>query len=143
MQNSPEIKIAQTDDEIRRCYPVMAQLRPHLNEQNFLVQVRKQQTGAGFQLVYLSDGDVLAVAGIRVGEWLAGGKYLEIEDLVTSENARSAGHGGRLFDRIAEMAEAEGCAELRLVSNVTRYAAHRFYLNKRMRIQAHYFSMEL
>ena len=138
------IKTAKTDDEIRRCYPVIAQLRPHLGADEFLAQVKRQSADFGFQLVYLAEqGEVLAVAGIRISEWLSGGKYLEIEDLVTSENARSDGHGGRLFDRIAEMAKTEGCAEIRLVSNVTRYGAHRFYLNKRMKIQAYYFSMDL
>jgi len=139
-----EIKTARTDTDILACYPVMAQLRPHLTPEDFLAQVKRQAADLGFQLVYLAEqGEVLAVAGIRIGEWLAGGKYLEIEDLVTSENARSGGHGGRLFDRIVEMAKTEGCAEIRLVSNVTRYDAHRFYLNKRMKIQAHYFSMSL
>jgi GNAT superfamily N-acetyltransferase len=138
------IKIAKTDEDIQRCYPVMSQLRPHLGPEEFLLQVKRQAADLGFQLVYLAEGgEVLAVAGIRIGEWLAGGKYLEIEDLVTSENARSAGNGGRLFDWIVDMARGEGCSEVRLVSNVTRYGAHRFYLNKRMKIQAHYFSMEL
>lgn len=122
----------------------MAQLRPDLSPDEFLAQVTRQSVDFGFQLVYIAqDGDVLAVAGIRMGEWLAGGKYLEIEDLVTNQNARSAGHGGRLFDWIVEIAKVEGCTLVRLVSNVTRYGAHRFYLNKRMRIQAYYFSMEL
>ncbi len=31
----------------------------------------------------------------------------------------------------------------RLVSNVKRFAAHRFYLKRRMIIEAHYFSMQL
>ena len=138
------IKFAKTDTDIRRCYPVMALLRPHLGPDEFLAQVKRQAADLGFQLIYLAErGDVLAAAGIRIGEWLSGGKYLEIEDLVTSENARSSGHGGRLFDWIVEMSKTEGCAEVRLVSNVTRYDAHRFYLNKRMKIQAYYFSMEL
>jgi GNAT superfamily N-acetyltransferase len=141
---SLKIKTARTDLEILACYPVMAQLRPPLTPEGFLAQVKRQAADLGFQLVYLAErGDVLAVAGIRIGEWLSGGKYLEIEDLVTSENARSGGHGGRLFDWITEMSKAEGCDEIRLVSNVTRYDAHRFYLNKKMKIQAHYFSMEL
>jgi GNAT superfamily N-acetyltransferase len=139
-----EIKTARTDTDILACYPVMSQLRPHLGPDEFVAQVKRQAANFGFQLVYLAEGDeVLAVGGIRIGEWLAGGKYLEIEDLVTSENTRSKGHGGRLFDRIVEMAKTEGCAEIRLVSNVTRYAAHRFYLNKRMKIQAYYFSMDV
>lgn len=139
-----KIKIANTDSEIHRCYPVMAQLRPHLGPDEFLVQVKRQGEDEGFRLVYLAEAeDVLAVGGIRIGEWLAGGKYLEIEDLVTAETARSSGHGGRLFDWIVDYARAEGCDQLRLVSAVTRHDAHRFYLNKRMKILAYYFSMDL
>lgn len=138
-----EIKTARTDMEIRRCYPVMAQLRPHLTLEDFVGQVKLQNKNSGYELVYLSNGEIVAVGGIRIGEWLAGGKYLEIEDLVTNENARSSGNGGRLFDWIVDLARAEGCSEVRLVSNVTRCDAHRFYLNKRMKIQAYYFSMEL
>lgn len=138
------IKIAHTDEDLASCYPVMAQLRPHLSCDEFVVRVKRQGMESGFKLVFLAEGEkIVAVGGIRIGEWLAGGKYLEIEDLVTADDARSEGHGGRLFDRIIEMAKAEGCDELRLVSAVTRYDAHRFYLNKRMKIQAYYFSMNL
>lgn len=138
------IKFAESDMELQGCYPVIAQLRPHLTEAGFFSRVRGQGAASGFRLPYISvDGVVKAVAGIRAGEWLAGGKYLEIEDLVTAESARSKGYGGELFDWIVDLARNEGCDELRLVSNVTRYGAHRFYLNKRMRIQAYYFSMGL
>lgn len=138
------IKFAESDEEIMICYPVMAQLRPHLTETDFTSQVKRQAAAYGFRLSYLmADDEVVAVAGIRNGEWLAGGKYLEIEDLVTADGARSKGYGGELFDRIVELARSEGCDELRLMSNVTRYRAHRFYLNKRMKIQAYYFSMEI
>ena len=139
-----KIKTANTDAGILACYPVMAQLRPHLTPDEFLARVKRQSENSAFKLVYLAEGkDVLAVGGIRIGEWLAGGKYLEIEDLVTADGARSEGHGGRLFDWIVDYAKTEGCDELKLVSNVTRYDAHRFYLNKRMKIQAYYFSMAL
>jgi GNAT superfamily N-acetyltransferase len=136
------IKIAKTDAEILACHPVMSQLRPHLELGAFLAQVKRQGENHDFRLVYLTDGGVVAVAGIRIAEWLAGGKYLEIEDLVTVDGARSEGHGGRLFDWIVDYAKAEGCDEVKLVSNVTRYGAHRFYLNKRMSIAAHYFSIK-
>lgn len=138
------IKVADSDEELAACHPVMAELRPHLNVEDFTVQVKRQAATYGFRLPYLiADDCVVAVAGIRNGEWLAGGKYLEIEDLVTADGSRSAGYGGRLFDWIVELARNERCDELRLMSNVTRYGAHRFYLNKRMKIQAYYFSMEL
>jgi len=139
-----EIRIAETDEEIEACYPVMSELRPHIGRDAFLPQVRRQMAASGFRLVFLTDNEeVKAVAGIRVAEWLARGKSLEIEDLVAAESNRSKGYGGRLFDWIVEHARAEGCNEVRLVSHVTRNRAHRFYLNKGMIIDAHFFSMPL
>ncbi len=138
------IEIAETDDEIRKCFPVMAELRPHfITEDKFLAQVKKQSENYNFRLVYLEEKDVKAVAGIRAGEWLGGGKYLEIEDLVATENERSKGLGGELFDWIIEYAKRENCAQIKLVSHVKRYGAHKFYLNKGMIIEAHYFSLVL
>ena len=138
------IRTAETDDEIEACYSVMSELRPHLDRDAFLPQVRRQMAASGFQLVYLAENEVVkAVAGIRVAEWLARGKSLEIEDLVATESDRSKGYGGRLFDWIVEHATASGCSEIRLVSHVTRYRAHRFYLNKGMIIDAHFFWMPL
>jgi GNAT superfamily N-acetyltransferase len=138
------IKIAETDDEIRKCYAVMAELRPHFkSEDELLLQVKRQMAESNFRLVYLEVTDVKAVGGIRLGEWLGGGKYLEIEDLVSTENERSKGFGGELFDWIVNHAKRENCNQIKLVSHVKRFAAHKFYLNKGMIIEAHYFSMTI
>ena len=96
-----------------------------------------------FRLVYLDDNGVKAVGSYRIGEWLAGGKYLEIEDLVSKSDERSKGYGGELFDWIVKFAKQENCIQIKLVSHVTRFGAHRFYLNKKMIIEAHYFSLAL
>jgi GNAT superfamily N-acetyltransferase len=138
------IKIATNDDEIKRCYLVMAELRPHFKtEYEFLHQVKRQMAESNFQLVYLEENGVKSVGGIRIAEWLAGGKYLEIEDLVATENDRSKGFGGELFGLILDYAKRENCQQIKLVSHVKRFAAHKFYLNKGMIIEAHYFSMSL
>lgn len=137
------ISIAQTDAEIQDCYAVMSELRPHLSKDEFFQRVKNQAENYGFRIVYLLDGEVKAVGGFRVAEWLSGGKYLEIEDLATKDGARSKGYGGALFDWLVEFAEQENCDQIRLVSHVKRYAAHRFYLNKKMIIEAHYFSLPL
>jgi GNAT superfamily N-acetyltransferase len=137
------IVIARSDREISDCYPVMAQLRPHFKCEDFTSKVKQLAETTDFQLVYLADGDIKAVGGFRVSEWLGGGKYLEIEDLVTAENERSKGYGGHLFDWIIDYARECDCDQVRLVSHVRRFGAHRFYLSKRMIIEAHYFSMSL
>lgn len=138
------IAIAKTDDEIQNCYAVMAELRPHIQPAEFLSRVKRQIERANFKLVYLLlGGEVKAIGGIRISEWLAGGKYLEIEDLVTKSGERSNGSGGKLFDWIIEYAKENDCEQVKLVSNVKRFGAHKFYLNKGMIIEAHYFSMQL
>jgi GNAT superfamily N-acetyltransferase len=138
------IKFADTDEEIEECYEVMSQLRPHLKREEFVPRVRRQMDDFSFRLPYLKDGnEVKAVAGIRVSEWLHGGKYLEIDDLVAKDSDRSKGYGGELFDWIVDLARAEDCAHVRLLSGVQRFDAHRFYLRKRMNIEAHYFNLVL
>ena len=138
------IEFAETDEEIDNCYPIMSELRPHIAPEDFVPQVKRQMNDSGFQLVYLTENDqIKAVAGIRVAEWLARGKSLDLEDLVATENDRSKGYGGQLFDWLVKYARESGCNEIRLVSHVSRYRAHRFYLNKNMILDAHFFSMPL
>lgn len=138
-----KIAIAKEDQEIADCYPVMAELRPHIEAHEFLPKVKKLIEIVDFKLVYLTDGGIKAVAGFRISEWLAGGKYLEIEDLVTADGNRSKGYGGQLFDWLVNYAREHDCDQVRLVSHVKRFDAHRFYLTRRMIIEAHYFSLPL
>jgi GNAT superfamily N-acetyltransferase len=137
------ITIAQSEQQILDCYSVMVELRPHIQPDEFLPTVKRLTEIAAFQLAYLTDNEIKAVAGFRISEWLAGGKYLEIEDLVAKSNERSKGYGGQLFDWLVEHAKENNCLQVRLISRVTRLDAHRFYLRKGMNLEAHYFSMNL
>ena len=137
------ISIATTDDEVQRCHPVMAELRPHVTAENFLERVRRQESIAGYKLAYIIDGDVKAVAGFRVSECLAWGKFLYVDDLVAKTDERSKGYGGELLDWLIEYARAEDCDQFHLDSGVQRFDAHRFYLRKRMIIEAHHFGLKL
>lgn len=140
----PTIRLATTDAELRAAFPVMRQLRPHLDEPAFLAQARRQMDAHGWRLALLEHQDrVVACAGFRTGEWLSWGKALYVDDLVTDEHARSAGHGEALFDWLVETARAEGCGQLHLDSGVQRFGAHRFYLRKRMDIAGHHFVLRL
>ena len=74
-------------------WPVVAQLRPHLDEGAFLAQALRQQAEGWRATVLLEGGVVRAFAGWRVQEMLAHGRLLYVDDLVTDSTARSAGHG--------------------------------------------------
>ena len=145
MSRDAEIRLAETDDEIEACHGVMRQLRPHHDDPGaFREQVRRQQR-EGYRLARLTDdtGAVAAVAGYRVGENLAWGRYLYVDDLVTDAAKRSSGHGRRLLAWLAETARQAGCDELHLDSGVQRFAAHRFYLRHGMDITSHHFGQDL
>jgi len=138
-----EIRLANTEDEIRRCYPVMAQLRPHLSEAEFLERVKIQQTEQ-YELAFIEDqGVVEAAAGFRLNHTLYRGRNLYVDDLVTNEASRSKGYGDALLDWLIERAKAEKCETFCLDSGVQRFAAHRFYFRKRMSIVGYNFSLRL
>ena len=140
----PTIALATTDAEISRCFPVMAQLRPHLSESAFLGRVRRQRETQGYHLAFVElDAIVVAAAGFRILENLAWGRFLYVDDLVTDSARRSAGHASTLFDWLVARALEEKCDALHLDSGVQRFAAHRFYLRHRMDITSHHFALVL
>lgn len=138
--NQISIQLAVNDETIRACFPAMQQLRPHLKESEFVERVRGQQE-VGYRLAYSEDGgEVVAIAGFRVNESLAWGRFLYVDDLVTVESVRSQGYGQRLMDWLLALARDEGCGQFHLDSGVQRFGAHRFYLANRMDIRSHHFS---
>ena len=137
------IELAETDDQIRACFPVLVQLRTHVAEAAFVERVRRQQV-QGYRLASVAVADrPVAVAGFRIGDNLAWGRFLYVDDLVTDETHRSDGHGQALMEWLVELARSEGCDQFHLDSGVQRYDAHRFYLRNRMEIRSHHFSLML
>ncbi|MEH2437949.1 MAG: GNAT family N-acetyltransferase [Nostoc sp.] len=137
------IQLAESDFQILGCFPVISQLRPHLEQDKFLEQVR-YQIKEGYQLAFLEiEKQAVAVAGFRISTCLASGKFLYIDDLVVDELKRSHSYGQQLFQWLIEYARNHECKHLSLDSGVQRFAAHRFYLMQRMSITSHHFSMKL
>jgi GNAT superfamily N-acetyltransferase len=138
------VRTAQTDREILRCFPLMAQLRPHLKREEFVDRVRRQHRMAGYTLIYLeAEKRVRSLAGFRISECLYSGRYLYVDDLVTDSKTQGRGYGGKLFDWMVREAKRNQCHALTLDSGVQRFSAHRFYLQKRMDITCHHFSLKL
>ena len=122
-----EIRLARSDAEVRACYPVMSQLRPHLVSDEFLDRIRGQEA-EGYHLTFIEmDGRPVAVAGYRFLHQLAVGKVLYVDDLVTDETLRSSGLGTRMLRWLLEEARSEGCQNLELDSATHRKDTHRFY----------------
>lgn len=116
------------EDGVRRCYPVMLQLRPQLVSESDFVTRWRRQAADGYRLLALLDGPrIVALAGFRVQENLVYGRFLYIDDLVTDEVLRGAGHGERLMAGLKKEARALGCDKLVLDTPLSNSLGQRFY----------------
>lgn len=122
-----DIKRYRTDEEFRRTYPVMHELRTHLNEDEYMELVA-EMLPQGYELYGLEvDGEVQALAGIAERTNFYYGRYIWVFDLITSESSRSKGYGEQLLGHIEQIAKERGCDVVALSSGVQRVDAHRFY----------------
>ncbi|UWX04115.1 GNAT family N-acetyltransferase [Pseudoxanthomonas sp. NC8] len=141
---TPDIREAGDEAALRAVWPVVAQLRPHLDEETFVAQALRQQAGGWRATVLYDDAGVpRAFAGWRVQEMLANGRFLYVDDLVTDAAARSGGCGKALLDWLKDWARALGCTNLQLDSGTQRIDAHAFYLRERLRITSFHFMTPL
>ncbi|HEV2561505.1 MAG TPA: GNAT family N-acetyltransferase [Rhizomicrobium sp.] len=138
------IKEATTDTDIARIFPVMRELRPHIQTaEDFLARVRRQQA-LGYRLIYVEDGGApVAASGFRISEWLAWGKSLYVDDLICLESHRGKGFAEGLMRWMEELARKEGCAEFHLDSGTHRLGAHRFYHRLKLSITSFHFVKKL
>src|SRR6476469_9946319 len=103
------IRIADSREQIDRCFAVMKQLRPKLSAADFASRVEVQQR-EGYRLASLEyEGTVVAVAGFRMMHVMWSGKTMYVDDLVTDEAMRSRGFGEALLTWLIDRAREEGC----------------------------------
>jgi GNAT superfamily N-acetyltransferase len=128
----------------------MKTLRTDLaDEDEFVRQIDDVQRAEGYRLVGAFDREepdvAAAVAGFRVGNNLADGHYLYVDDLATRPEFRRRGLGRALMVWLAREAARLGCDHLSLDSAVgaQRADAHRLYLNSGLMITAHHFERKL
>jgi GNAT superfamily N-acetyltransferase len=129
-----------------RAFEAMRELRPALvSRESFVEQVDVRQRPDGYRLIGSTSeggGRVVGVAGFRVGENLAWGRYLYVDDLSTLPTARQQGHARQLLAWLNAEAARLGIQQVHLDSGVgaERVAAHRLYFASGYRIGSYHFS---
>lgn len=140
--NSVEINVYSvlSDEGVGNCAPIMQQLRPNYDQQELIQQI-KHQLQSGYKLLAAGpdESHILGVAGFRIGENLAWGKHIYIDDLVVDETCHSKGIGQLLLDFIIQFAQSKEIAQIHLDSGVQRFSAHKFYLRSGFIISSHHF----
>jgi ribosomal protein S18 acetylase RimI-like enzyme len=139
----PVIAFADSEEDVRACFSLMRELRPHLaSEEEFVARWRRQAAASYRLLVLGEDARPVALAGFRVQENLVHGRHLYVDDLVTRADRRGAGHGEALMDRLKQQAAELGCDKLLLDTPMNNFLGHRFYFRQGLLATALRFSFE-
>lgn len=122
----------------------MHQLRPHLTSEQAFVEQVQRQIQEGYRLAYIQDnGEIKSLAGFRFLEFLAWGKVLYVDDLISDTATRRNGYASTLLKWIISEAKKAKCDQVHLDSGPQRHDAHRLYLNCGFKIIGHHFSLDL
>jgi GNAT superfamily N-acetyltransferase len=126
--NGTTFRDIESDEDVAAAFPVMAQLRPHLaNAEELVARVARQRDAGYRQLAAWRDGVPVALAGYRVEENLIHGRFLYVDDLVTTESQRRGGIGARLIEAVTAEGRKLGCLRLVRDTGLDNVCAHRFY----------------
>lgn len=125
------IKELQSKKEILAAFPVVKQLRTHLDESSYLEFVIEAQEKDRYKMFALFDeGQIVAVIGFKPMVTLYYGRFIWVCDLVTDKKKRSKGYGEKLLTYIHEWAKDNHYEQVALSSGLQRESAHRFYEEK-------------
>lgn len=125
------IRELQSEKDWREAYPVMKQLRTHLDKEQFLELVQEAVQKEDYKLAALYDHEkMVAVTGFMPMITLYNGKSIWVCDLVTDAESRSKGYGEALLNYVHDWSKVNGYDIVSLSSGLQRVDAHRFYENK-------------
>ena len=114
-------------DELKQAFPVVRQLRPHLNEDEY-IETAGIMISNGYQIFCVfEDSEIVSYAGIAVLTNLYYGKHIWVYELVTDETKRGKGYGNLLLSHIEKYGKDNSLNCIALSSGLQREKAHNFY----------------
>lgn len=117
--------------EILKAYPIMHQLRTHLDEKAYLDLVMEAKEKDRYRLFALSNQEeIVAMIGFKPMITLYYGRFIWVCDLVVDQHQRSNGYGEKLLSYVEDWAIDNQYENIALSSGLQRTDAHRFYEEK-------------
>ncbi|MDR6476335.1 GNAT family N-acetyltransferase [Paraburkholderia sp. SIMBA_055] len=129
MNTPPDFKHLDSPDEWTQAFPVMQELRPHLQDAASFARQMRRQREEHYRLLAARDasGAVLGLAGYRLQTNTLYGRFLYVDDLVVTARQQRSGIGAGLLDQVRDIARRSDCAHLVLDTGLHMPFAQRFY----------------
>lgn len=117
-----------TDSELKECFPILKELRPHLSFEDYVNIYKQSHESDGYEIVAIrKNNEVIALMGYRILSDFVRGRHLYIDDLVSTEKARSQGLGAKLLKYAEDLAPELECQVLRLCTGIENERGVKFY----------------
>ena len=131
MTASIELRELKGKSEMLHYLSVIQELYPNLSAARYDEMLTDMLPNNSYgQLAAFENGECLGICGFWLGTKLWCGKYLELDNVVVAEKARSKGIGKLLTQYLEQKAETLGCTIMVLDAYTNNFAAHRFYYNQ-------------
>jgi ribosomal protein S18 acetylase RimI-like enzyme len=138
------IRKIEQHDEIKACFSVLKELRPHLlSVDDFVKQVLRQREQGYHLIAHLEESGPLAVVGYRTLENFVHGRFIYVDDLVVSNHARGKRIGGHLLEYVFREASLLGLNKVVLDTALNNALAQRFYFRQEMLATGLHFTISL
>jgi GNAT superfamily N-acetyltransferase len=109
---------------------VLQELYPSLSPEQYTKELDLMLPHNYTQLAVFELDRCIAICGVWIGNKLWIGKYLELDNIVVIESARSKGVGELIFKTLEQKAKEENCNMLALDSYTGNFKAHKFFYNQ-------------
>ncbi len=120
--------IIKDQQQLEKCFLVLKELRPHLDKESYLNIYENAHRMDDYNIIAIEDnGNILALMGYRILYDFVRGRHLYIDDLITTELARSQGLGSELLSHAEFLAKELNCNSLRLSTGLENNKAMKFY----------------
>lgn len=133
------IHVTNDEEDLRQCWPVFRELRPHLQSEDEFIERWCAQCGEGYEIAFVKEGSrVVAAAGYRFLHTLAWGHILYLDDLVAAQTSYRTGLGTLLLRYVQNKARERGCNAVHMDTGYQRHLAHRAYVRNGFQMHCHH-----
>ena len=122
-----ELREITTKEEMLKNFELLKEMYPSLTMEEYASELDVMLPHNYTQVGVFENNECIGLSGIWIGSKLWCGKYMELDNVVVSNNHRSKGIGKIIFEYAEQKAHAIGCTMLALDSYSDNFKAHKFF----------------
>lgn len=117
-----------TKEQMLSAYKIMHELYPELTLEEYSKNLDEMIPKSYKQVLVLNNEEMIGLSGYWIGTKLWCGKYLEMDNVVVSENYRGKGVANLLSEKLHEVAQVNNCKMMCLDAYTENLPALKFYV---------------